>query len=225
MCLGAAVGLIIAIILLRRGVIPTSFIDADIRSDKDQSPTAEPAKPKSVAVTSQSGVNPRKEVLKELAFLAPAILAGVGAYLLVTKVDAVRTVWQQFYNLGGGRVGLHVNGLLSSLFGYFIGGLWIWGMRIFGTLGFGKEAMGLGDVHILAAAGAVCGWIIPSAAFFLAPVFGLLWALFLFARRGQRELPYGPWLGAGVLAAMIFHDKIVEYFGDYQGAMKLFSDR
>ena len=94
-------------------------------------------------------------------------------------------------------------------------------MRIFGTLAFGKEAMGLGDVHILAAVGAVTGWVIPSLAFFLAPLFGLLWAFFLLIRKGQRELPYGPWLSAGTAAAMIFHDKILAYFFGSGGFMSL----
>ena len=45
----------------------------------------------------------------------------------------------------------------GSLFGLLVGVALIWGIRILGTLGFGKEAMGLGDVHILAAVGAVAG--------------------------------------------------------------------
>ena len=97
------------------------------------------------------------------------------------------------------------------LFGYLVGGLWIWSMRILGTLGFGKEAMGMGDVHILAAVGAVAGWITPSLAFFLAPMFGLLWAVSLWLGRGQRELPYGPWLALASLVVLLFYDGIVGY--------------
>ena len=100
----------------------------------------------------------------------------------------------------------------TALVGYLIGGLCVLGMRIFGTLGFGKEAMGMGDVHIMAAVGAVTGWMIPTVAFFLAPIFGLLWAVYLLIRKNQHELPYGPWLSAASLAAMIFNDKIAAYF-------------
>ena len=94
--------------------------------------------------------------------------------------------------------------------GYLIGGAWIWGMRIFGTLGFGKEAMGLGDVHILAAVGAVCGWITPSLVFFAAPMIALLWAMHLLASGRQRELPYGPWLAVASLVVILFYDGIMK---------------
>ena len=97
----------------------------------------------------------------------------------------------------------------AAVFGYLIGGLWVWGMRIGGTLLFGKEAMGLGDVHILAGVGAATGWAVPSLAFFVAPFFGLLWALYLWLARRQRELPYGPWLAFASCVVLLFYDDIV----------------
>ncbi|HDY65079.1 MAG TPA: prepilin peptidase [Phycisphaerae bacterium] len=223
-CLGAGVGLIVAIILLRRGLIQPSFIDADIQPQLDESDGGE--KPRSasayqVAATSACGVRPRREVLREVLFLSPAIGGAVAGYLLVGHVEAVRSAWEGLYALADGGVGKHLGGFFGSLFGYFIGGLWIWGMRILGTLVFGKEAMGLGDVHLLAAVGAVTGWMIPSMAFFLAPIFGLMWALYLLVRKGRRELPYGPWLSVGTLVAMIFHDKIVAFFENYLEAMRI----
>ncbi len=216
-CLGAAIGLALAILLLRRGLIQPSFVDADYRGDGNEDSEAVQGDEKkkaghNVAITSASGVNPRVEILRELIFLAPVFIGAIAGGLLVTKVDSIASAWQSLYGLADGRVGLHLDGLFAAMFGYFIGAIWIWGIRILGTLAFGKEAMGLGDVHILAAVGAVTGWVIPSLAFFLAPVFGLLWALFLLMRKGQRELPYGPWLSAGTVAAMIFHDKILAYF-------------
>lgn len=216
-CLGGAIGMALAILLLSRGLIQPSFVDADYRGDGEN----EKKGGHKVAITSASGVNPRLEILRELIFLAPIFIGAIAAGLLVAKVDAVGSAWQRLYALADGRVGMHLGGLFAAMFGYFIGAIWIWGMRIFGTLAFGKEAMGLGDVHILAAVGAVTGWIIPSLAFFLAPLFGLLWALFLLIRKGQRELPYGPWLSAGAVAAMIFHDKILIYFFGARGMMSL----
>ena len=216
-CLGAAIGLVFAVLLLRHGLIQASFVDADYRGDNENNEKGQ----HQVAITSASGVNPRLEILRELIFLAPIFTSAIAAGLLVAKVDSIGLAWQRLYALADGRVGVHMGGLFAAMFGYFIGAIWIWGMRIFGTLAFGKEAMGLGDVHILAAVGAITGWIIPSLAFFLAPVFGLLWALFLLIRKGQRELPYGPWLSAGTAAAMIFHDKILAYFFGSGGAMSL----
>jgi leader peptidase (prepilin peptidase)/N-methyltransferase len=102
-----------------------------------------------------------------------------------------------------------VLGALSAVTGYLVAGGMVWAMRILGTLAFGKEAMGMGDVHLLAAVGAVTGWAVPAVAFFVSPFFALAWALYLALARGQRELPYGPWLAAGAMAVMVLYDPII----------------
>ncbi len=81
--------------------------------------------------------------------------------------------------------------------------------RILGTLGFGKEAMGLGDVHLMGAAGAVVGPVMVVIAFFIAPFFGLGWALFQMIFKKIRQIPYGPFLSLAVLTIMILHDWIL----------------
>jgi leader peptidase (prepilin peptidase)/N-methyltransferase len=101
------------------------------------------------------------------------------------------------------------------MFGYLIGGLWIWGIRILGTLAFGKEAMGLGDVHLFAMVGAVCGWIVPSIAFFVAPFLALPPALYSRFTRNQRELPYGPWLAIGAVVVLLFYDAFVSLLSHF----------
>jgi prepilin signal peptidase PulO-like enzyme (type II secretory pathway) len=163
------------------------------------------------AFTETHGVNPRKEVLREVLFLLPpAVLAAV-AYLLVTHVSAIGNAWG--YLTDGHRSGAlapHVNMFLGAVYGYLIGGLVVWGTRIFGTLAFNKEAMGLGDAHLMAAVGAVTGWIVPTVAFFVAPFFALLWAAYLGITRRQRELPYGPWLALASIIVMIFYDRFSE---------------
>jgi len=211
MSLAAVPGLGVALALKRAGLIRESFIDADdklaARRTNRQSGQSGRTPPKSVAFSAAHGVNPRKEILLEVVFLAPAFALAGGAWLVLTYLPSARRVWFSLVDpSSGGRFAAHAAGFSAALFGYLVGGLWIWGMRIVGTLAFGKEAMGLGDVHILAAVGAATGWIIPSVAFFVAPIFGLLWAIYLWLGRNQRELPYGPWLAAATLVVMIFYD-------------------
>ena len=199
-CVGAAVGLIISWVLQKRGVLIPSFIDAEpYRETESATETTQ------VAMTTACGVSPRREMVRELIYLAPAILGAIVGYHLCTGC----LIPAAFWNDG------HVQGFFGALCGYLVGGLWIWGIRILGTFGFGKEAMGLGDVHILAAAGAVCGWVVPTIAFFVAPVAGLVWALYLAIGKGQRELPYGPWLSVGVAVVMLGHDWIWSWFELY----------
>lgn len=222
---GAALGLAVSVMLQRLGLLQPSFLDAQEhvvtepavapkkgKKGKKKGKVEEARRITAVAITRESGVNPRTEILRELLFLLPAVGLALLAWVLVSEVTPVRSAWLSLVEPGrGGYVARHLGGLFAALHGYLIGGLWIWGMRIFGTLAFGKEAMGMGDVHILAAVGAATGWIVPSIAFFVAPFFGLLWALYLWTGRRQRELPYGPWLACGSLVVMLFYDAIYAF--------------
>jgi len=208
--LAAVFGLIAAGVLLRLGWIQPSFLDADDSArPADREGTAHDADYTGVAITSAHGVNPRVEILRELVFLLPAILLAAGAYLAAVRVSGAERLLARVFDPQAGPVAVHLAGGAAAVFGMLIGGAWIWGTRIVGTLAFGKEAMGMGDVHILAAVGAVAGWKVASLTFFAAPVFGLVWALYLLTARGKRELPYGPWLALGALAVMLFYDGIV----------------
>ena len=88
----------------------------------------------------------------------------------------------------------------------------VWATRIGGSLAFGKEAMGLGDVHLMAAVGAMLGWTSPVIAFFLAPFMGLSWALARLLIHRTREIPYGPFLSMATVIVMLAHDIIVQWF-------------
>ena len=208
--LAAVVGLVIASVLLHYGWIQPSFVDAE-----DKAPPPGGSKPKSdkdttIAISAAHGVNPRIEILRELLFLAPPIVLAAAAYLAATRLESVSELLDRLAGPAvGGGLARHVASACGAVFGMLIGGAWIWGTRILGTLAFGKEAMGMGDVHILAAVGAVAGWKVASLTFFAAPVFGLGWALYLLAARGKRELPYGPWLALGALVVLLFYDGIV----------------
>jgi leader peptidase (prepilin peptidase)/N-methyltransferase len=104
-----------------------------------------------------------------------------------------------------------VEGFMGSLAGYFVGCTVVWATRIFGTLAFGKEAMGLGDVHLMGAAGTVIGPLFIIIAFFVAPFFGLIWAAVQMFSKKTRQIPYGPFLSMGIVVAMIFHNGIIDY--------------
>ena len=227
---GAALGLPLAMLLMRYGIIQPSFMDAQDAPAIKEPPKAEkpngkkhsPKQPiTAVAYSKQHGVNPRREILREALFLLPAILLAVAAHLAVTHVGALNAAWAKLTSPSVSPAAApHVNGFLAAMGGYLVGGLWVWGMRIFGTLAFGKEAMGMGDVHLMAAVGAVTGWIVPSVAFFVAPFFGLLWAVYLWLGRNQRELPYGPWLSAATLMVMVCYDAFASFLRPYAQAIK-----
>jgi leader peptidase (prepilin peptidase)/N-methyltransferase len=89
--------------------------------------------------------------------------------------------------------------------GYLIGGGVVWLVRILGSLAFGKEAMGLGDVHLMAAVGACMGWIDTTLAFFLAAFVGVFWAILgrVYSGSLARAMPYGPFLAVATLIVFL----------------------
>jgi leader peptidase (prepilin peptidase)/N-methyltransferase len=135
----------------------------------------------------------RREMGRELLFLAPCIAGIVIGWWWGGSIEGVPPRWLQAMG--------------ASMWGYLVGGGIVWAVRILGTVGFGREAMGLGDVHLLEAVGAVLGWFVPVVAFFIAPFLGLAWAAWsiLWGRMGgtRRELPYGPHLAVAVVAVFL----------------------
>jgi len=183
LALGASVGLILALAALKFGIIKASYPMPD---DPD---APEPA------------FNDRIEVLKETLFLIPIVAFALAAYLLL-KIQPIAQFWENFAQLPA------IKGFTGALAGYFIGCAVVWATRILGTLAFGREAMGLGDVHLMGAAGAVIGPAYIVLSFFIAPFFGLAWALYQWIFKKRRQIPYGPFLSFAVFAVIIFHDWI-----------------
>ena len=201
--IGAVLGLVVGLGMLKFGVIKYSFAKLRaLEEEESAESTGEIFQPHE-----ELGINVRLEMLWEIAFLTPAVVLGLIFMAILTGDSEVGRWWSAII-----LEQKWLAGLLGSVFGFMIGGAVVWATRILGSLGFGKEAMGLGDVHLMAAVGAVLGWCSPLLAFFVAPFFGLGWALARLVIHRKREIPYGPFLSMGTLVVMVLHDHIVDYF-------------
>lgn len=191
---GAAVGLAISLALLGMGLIRRSYEQEEDFPGPEGTETGLPE---------TETIHHRAEILREVVFLAPVVVCSVAA-LWITGSGFIAGPWA--------RLMAHpaVAGLLGSAFGYFVGCGVVWGTRILGTLAFGREAMGLGDVHLMGAAGAVLGPGLVVLAFFIAPFFGLAWALTQMLSKKIRQIPYGPFLSMGIVVVMIWHDSLLD---------------
>lgn len=96
----------------------------------------------------------------------------------------------------------HVHGLVASIVGLLVGGGVVWAMRIIGHTVLRREAMGFGDVVLMAMVGSFLGWQPTVMAFFLAPLFACVVVLMLAFSGWRREIPYGPYLSMGTLAVL-----------------------
>ena len=209
LAIGAAIGLGVSFLLLVTGLVKRSY-EAEDRGQKteDREQKTEDGGQKAEG-RSEPQFNHRLEACREVLFLLPIIIFSAGAFWVSREVEAVRIWWANFSQYPV------VTGLLGSVWGYFAGCGIVWAVRILGTLGFGKEAMGLGDVHLMGAAGAVVGPLFVVLAFFIAPFFGLGWALFQMFFKKIRQIPYGPFLSMGVFVVMILHDWILNYIEEW----------
>ncbi|MEN8126361.1 MAG: prepilin peptidase [Planctomycetota bacterium] len=199
---GGTIGLILSLIGLHTGIIKPSYeMVEDEEGDCEEAVKSQEKEPE---------FNDRAEIMKEIVFLIPVIIGAVAA-VLITRMPSIADKWGSFIALPV------VSGLLGSVGGYLVGCTVVWATRIFGTLAFGKEAMGLGDVHLMGAAGAVIGskWVV--LAFFLAPFFGILWALYQAIFKKMRQIPYGPFLSLAVFAVIIFHDWFQQMLSNFYG--------
>ena len=98
------------------------------------------------------------------------------------------------------RGGPHWQALLTSLAGLaFAGGL-VWGVRIGGSIGLKQEAMGFGDVTLMAMIGVALGWQASLLVFFLSPAAAVVIAVAQFLITRRRDIAFGPYLS---LAAVI----------------------
>lgn len=98
----------------------------------------------------------------------------------------------------------HLHGLLVSAAGLIVGGGVVWMVRLLGAWVLKREAMGFGDVVLMAMVGSVIGWQPVLVVFFLAPVLAISVALLSLIFRRRDEIPYGPWLSLATFLLLAF---------------------
>ncbi len=121
-------------------------------------------------------------------------LAVIGSAIIVAAFGlASETVWRSLFN---------------SLCGLAIGGCFVWIVRIVASLALGMEALGFGDVTLMAMVGTFVGWQPVAIAFFLAPLFALLVVVGIALVTGNTAAPFGPYLCIATAYCVVFWDSM-----------------
>jgi len=150
--------------------------------------------------------------------------------LIATFVDIDLFIIPDSISLGGIVAGLVLSlllpslhdqatlraGLVHSAIGMVLGGGILIAIAILGALVFRKEAMGMGDIKLLAAMGAFLGWqavlFIIAFASIVGAVYGILQLLRKQTRWGM-AIPFGPFLAiAGITYLLGAHVLVDAYF-------------
>ncbi|MBS0195673.1 MAG: prepilin peptidase [Planctomycetes bacterium] len=220
--IGAALGLVISNALMGLGVVKRSFADYD-----EWAKDAEAKQAAEEAASGQEAQSPdaphmwiqyphaRREMLREILFLAPCIGLGLGGAALAIKMAGPWTTTPFGDAVPAHMMPLWLNVLTGVLMGYLIGGGMVWLWRIVGSLAVGKEALGLGDVHLMAAVGACLGWVDAVLAFFAAAFVGVAWTFLGKLTSGtlQRAMPFGPYLAVGTVLVWFFKPGVEKLLG------------
>lgn len=124
-----------------------------------------------------------------------AWLFGLRGLVAVAGVAVVVGGW-----VAGGD---HWRALASALAGVIVSAGMIWLTRAGASLALGREAMGLGDVTLMAMVGAWLGWQPCVLTCFLAVFIGLAHGVVQLVVHGEAELPFGPSLCAAAAIVVV----------------------
>jgi leader peptidase (prepilin peptidase)/N-methyltransferase len=105
--------------------------------------------------------------------------------------------------------------LLDRVMGTLLGAGFLYLVLFYGGALFGQEAMGEGDLNLIALVGAFLGWKAVALTIFLGCLFGSAVGLALIASRrlGRRQhIPFGPFLSLGAVVALFWGDRLIAWY-------------
>ena len=122
------------------------------------------------------------------------------------------------YNWAGLILGLGasltsgVPGFKEAVLGAATGFALLYAVGVAGQWVFGEEAMGGGDIKMMAMVGAFVGWKGVLLTVFAASVFGSLVYVPLLLRHKKRHVPFGVFLAMGAAVVFVFRDTIIDWY-------------
>ncbi len=111
-------------------------------------------------------------------------------------------------------------GLLAALVGMSVGAGIVWGFGKIGELMFRKEAMGLGDVKLMAGIGGFLGWKAAVLIFLGACIVGSVFGILIRIRTGSRYVAFGPYLAFCSLGMIFFYRPVMHFINGYFDQLK-----
>jgi leader peptidase (prepilin peptidase)/N-methyltransferase len=148
--------------------------------------------------------------------MALAYAVYCGGLIVASCIDIDHFIIPDRFTLGGAVAGMIASALVPSLHhqatawtgfiealrGAVVGGVMLWAVAAGGSKLLGKEAMGFGDVKLMAAFGAFLGWPATIYILVISSMIGSVFGVFLILRQQRAwgtRMPYGPFLALASL--------------------------
>ncbi len=146
----------------------------------------------------------------------PGVFAGMAIAAAVSNMPLMHlwVDWNQWTPIDGPyipewiKLHPHWHGLAFSLAGLVAGAGITWLARVIARLALGTEALGFGDVTLMAMIGSFLGWQLVVFVFLLAPLCGGVIAVTLRLTTGRRVVPYGPFLSAAAVLVLFIWSRL-----------------
>lgn len=176
-------------------------------------------------------LNPLLGPAEQLAGSCISLLAAwiwISLMIAGSFIDFDHQLLPDFTTVGGMILGVAVNGVMSwlarsaapvlwSVCGLAVGFGLLWLVRWLGTKAFGREAMGMGDVFLMGAVGALFGPVAVVFTLIASSVAGSLAGVAMIAMSKARigrfaAIPFGPYICLGCLLWMFRGPQIAEWY-------------
>ena len=163
------------------------------------------------ATVSRFGVTP----------LAATLLVFVAALTVITFIDLDHQIIPNIITLPGIPLGILAGlvlgepPLLDRIIGALAGAGFLYLVLFYGSAFYGQDAMGEGDLNLIAMVGAFLGWRGVVVTILVGCLSGSAIGLALIGLgrlRRREHIPFGPFLGLGALVALFFGDRLVALY-------------
>jgi leader peptidase (prepilin peptidase)/N-methyltransferase len=108
--------------------------------------------------------------------------------------------------------------LIGAALGGLVGGGFLWLVGAIWKKLRGVDAMGLGDVKMMFAVGAILGWRLTFLSIFLGAFSGAIIGIVVISRQKDKDLqtqiPFGIFLGIGSILALLFGEQMIKWYFD-----------
>ncbi len=147
----------------------------------------------------QGVIDARYKIIPDVITL-PAIVLGLGVSVFFPEIHGQTD---------------HLAGFIAAAKGVLLGG---GSLYVVGTIAewiYKKEAMGGGDVKLLAAIGAAIGWRGVLWTIFVSSLVGAIVGIYMKIRKGEELIPFGPFLAFGAFLYLFIGPQVMEWYFNF----------